>query len=107
MLDYGTELSLKQVELNTIASSLGQLSYLVGDMHRFLLDRVGIPGYASSQIPKNENFTEFPKAFYTAWKLFEERHNNNQGTSVVVTVVHANEFNVYDQRWIEFNLWDR
>jgi len=107
MLDYGTELSIKQVELNTIAASLGQISYLVGHLHKYLLDRIGIPGYSSSHIPKNENFTEFPRAFHTAWQLFEERHNNNKHTSVVVMVVHANEFNVFDQRWVEYNLWEK
>ena len=33
--------SLLQVELNTIASSFGCLSTLVGRMHRYLLGRLG------------------------------------------------------------------
>lgn len=42
-----------------------------------------------------------PSALAKAWEVF----GNKQG--VVMMIVHPGEVNTFDQRWIEYYLWDK
>ncbi|KAJ1961738.1 Glutathione synthetase [Dipsacomyces acuminosporus] len=97
----------KQVEFNTIASSFGSLSTIVGNLHRFLLSRTGYKGLledgeiAEDQLPPNESLTSIGDGIAAGFELYGNKN------AIVVMVVQPNERNIYDQRWVETRLWER
>ncbi|KAI8319861.1 glutathione synthase, partial [Martensiomyces pterosporus] len=97
----------KQVEFNTIASSFGSLSTIVGDLHRFLLQRTGYDGLlkdgevTEDQLPPNESLTSIADGIAAGFELYGNKD------AIVAMVVQPNERNIYDQRWVETRLWER
>jgi glutathione synthase len=91
--------SLLQVELNTIASSFGCLSTLVGLMHRYLLERSGASSGELENLPPNDAMTEIASALGAA----VEAHEAANG--VVVMIVQPGERNAFDQQWLQLRLW--
>ncbi|KAJ2777980.1 Glutathione synthetase [Coemansia interrupta] len=97
----------KQVEFNTIAASFASLSSIVGDLHRFLLERTGFAGIleagtiTKSQLPENESLTSIGDGIAAGFDLYGKRD------AIVVMVVQPGERNVYDQRWVEDRLWNQ
>ncbi|PRP74430.1 hypothetical protein PROFUN_06559 [Planoprotostelium fungivorum] len=92
---------LKQVELNTIAASFSNLSCIRADLQRYVLSTQNIQGYSPENVPDNSAREELPASLALAVQL----HGAKQG--VVVMVVHPNEVNAFDQRWLEYHLWDK
>mmetsp|Transcript_18669 Transcript_18669/g.34588 ORF Transcript_18669/g.34588 Transcript_18669/m.34588 type:complete len:473 (-) Transcript_18669:100-1518(-) len=113
MLDGGTK--LLQVELNTIASSFGCLSARVGRMHRFLLTRhkassevvarIGDAPDVENKLPNNTADKEIPSGIAAAAKIYRTQQNC-EVTPTVLFVVQQGERNSFDQRWLEYELWD-
>ncbi|PIA15974.1 glutathione synthase [Coemansia reversa NRRL 1564] len=97
----------KQVEFNTIASSFASLSAIVGDFHRFMLERTGFQGLLKegqvemNQLPENESLTSIGDGIAVGFELY------GTPSAVVAMVIQPDERNVYDQRWIEERLWKR
>ena len=91
--------SLLQVELNTIASSFGCLSTLVGRMHRYLMERSGASPSELESLPPNDAMTEIASALGAA----VEAHGATNG--VVIMVVQPGERNAFDQQWLQLRLW--
>jgi len=91
--------SLLQVELNTIASSFGCLSTLVGRMHHYLLERSGASSSELENLPPNDAMTEIASALGAA----VEAHGAADG--VVVMIVQPGERNAFDQQWLQLRLW--
>ncbi|KAJ1898871.1 Glutathione synthetase [Kickxella alabastrina] len=66
----------KQVEFNTIAASFASLSSIVGDFHRFLLDKTGYAGLLDSgsiskdQLPANESLTSIGDGIAAGFDLY-------------------------------------
>ena len=91
--------SLLQVELNTIASSFGCLSTLVGRMHRHLLERSGATAAELDNLPANDAMSEIADALGAA----AAAHGAPDG--VVLMVVQPGERNAFDQQWLQLRLW--
>ncbi|KAJ2609012.1 Glutathione synthetase [Coemansia sp. RSA 1365] len=97
----------KQVEFNTIASSFASLSAIVGDFHRFMLERTGFQGLLKegqvemNQLPENESLTSIGDGIAVGFELY------GTPSAVVAMIIQPDERNVYDQRWIEEGLWKR
>uniref|UniRef100_A0A061S7Y8 Glutathione synthetase n=1 Tax=Tetraselmis sp. GSL018 TaxID=582737 RepID=A0A061S7Y8_9CHLO len=85
-----------QVELNTIASSFGCLSNLVGNMHQYITSRLE-GGWTAGELPANEALEAIPAALAAAVSAY--------GGGVVLMVVQPGERNAYDQQWLQTNLW--
>ncbi|KAJ1815595.1 Glutathione synthetase [Coemansia sp. RSA 2599] len=69
-------LRAKQVEFNTIAASFASLSSIVGDLHRYLLERTGYEGVLEKgvidrgQIPGNESLTSIGDGIAAGFGLY-------------------------------------
>lgn len=90
--------SLLQVEINTIASSFGCLSTLVGRLHKYLLDW---SGNDTSSLPDNTALNTIVDAMGAAIASYKSP------SSIMVMVVQPGEKNAYDQRWLSLTLWER
>ena len=52
-------------------------------------------------LPENQSIECIPKAIYEAWKLY------GQTKAMVIMVVQPNERNLFDQRWVEYVLFQK
>ncbi|WWD07875.1 glutathione synthetase [Kwoniella europaea PYCC6329] len=97
-------ISIKQVEFNTIAASFGALSQRAGEMHKYLSKATN--GYFSvsphlsnpSNFPANEPLKNLAAGLAEGWKAYGNKD------AVILFVVQDGERNVFDQRWLEFEL---
>ncbi|CUA75290.1 glutathione synthase [Rhizoctonia solani] len=101
----GDDLDIKQVEFNTISSSFGPLSHQVSALHKYLAVSTGYFGISPHLEPSNfpENNTrnglvEGLMAAHTAYTKPSAR---------ILFVVQPNERNMFDQRWLEYELLDK
>ena len=123
----GEEYSLKQVELNTIASSFAGLASSVARLHGFLTERMerdgklnqfleenhrcvadtgGDSGLSVRGVPESPAMTQLPLAVSMAHDRYRERFvNDSKVRPSVLFVVQPNETNTVDQRLFEFALW--
>lgn len=99
---------IHQVEFNTIASSFGALSTRVSELHRHL-SRMG--AYPSDSIIKTENIPvspalpELAKGLAVAHKAYG---SGGEGRSAaILIIVQPGEKNIFDQRWLEYELLER
>ncbi|EKM49834.1 uncharacterized protein PHACADRAFT_265549 [Phanerochaete carnosa HHB-10118-sp] len=97
--------SLKQVEFNTISSSFGALSQRVAALHRHLHKTTGY--YGSSSLLKEENFPANETATGLAEGLAAAHAAYGVQDSWILFVVQEGERNVFDQRWLEYELLEK
>ena len=117
---------IKQVELNTIASSFASLSTKVAALHRHLTSRFDhkdiqrllqtnkekVVGSSETNaedgVPINPALKQLPKAMQVAVDQYKNRFSPPAGTAntVVLFVVQDGETNTVDQRMLEFQLWE-
>lgn len=100
---------IHQVEFNTVASSFGGLSTLVSELHRHLL-RVG--AYPQTGHPiREENLPTSPAAQGIASGLAAAHKAYGSGgegrKTAVLFITQHDERNVFDQRWLEYNLTEK
>eukprot|EP00536_Pseudo-nitzschia_multiseries_P002458 jgi/Psemu1/294823/fgenesh1_pm.33_\ len=128
------EYQLKQVELNTIASSFGGLSCKIANLHRYLTsryepetrdflretvrkvagDEAASEVEAALGVPYNPTLEELPLGFKAAYDRYVERFGGSTSKDkdkvdtkpVVLFVVQEGETNTVDQRLLEFALWE-
>lgn len=102
MLDQGEDgsSSLKQIEINTIAASFGGLSSRTAYVHRHVLKVAG-KLEESQQILDNNPATGLARAVAKAWDLYGSER------AVVMFLVEDSQRNIFDQRYIESELWKR
>ncbi|KAI1892780.1 hypothetical protein AGOR_G00137050 [Albula goreensis] len=102
MLDQGADgnMSLKQIEINTIAASFGGLSSQTPDVHRHILKVAGRPE-EQKLVMDNNPAAGLAKAMAMAWKLYGSER------AVVMFLVEDNQINIYDHRYVENELWTR
>uniref|UniRef100_A0A8D2ZTI3 Glutathione synthetase n=1 Tax=Scophthalmus maximus TaxID=52904 RepID=A0A8D2ZTI3_SCOMX len=102
MLDQGEDgkSSLKQIEINTFAASFGGHSSRTTDLHRTILKVAGLLE-DSQRIPDNNPAAGLAGAVAKAWELYGSER------AVVMFLVEDNQRNVFDQRFIEYELWKR
>jgi glutathione synthetase len=114
---------IKQIELNTIASSFASLACQVASLHSFLLNRfdseevkavletnaavvVG-DGQAIAQnsaVPSNQALEKIANALHLSMEQYRLRFAPTKPL-VVLFVVQPSETNTVDQRMLEFQLW--
>ncbi|KAJ2480653.1 Glutathione synthetase [Coemansia sp. RSA 2131] len=76
LVHAGAEPQAKQVEFNTIAASFASLSSVVGDFHRYMLERTGYAGLlkagrvTSDQLPRNESLTSIGDGIAAGFELY-------------------------------------
>jgi hypothetical protein len=95
---------LKQVELNTIAASFSNLSTITSKLHRYLVTRYSNlldSLYPADKLPLNDSQSSIIQGLATAFNLF------NKQSAVTVMIVHPNETNTFDQRILEYLLWEK
>ncbi|KAG8902836.1 hypothetical protein FRB99_004032 [Tulasnella sp. 403] len=99
------ELSIKQVEFNTISSSFGSLSERTAALHRYLHNTTGYYGAAaclnSLNFPPNS-----PIAGLTAGMVAAHKAYGSPSASILF-VVQPGERNLFDQRWLEYELTEK
>lgn len=102
MLDWNEtddNLALKQIEMNTISCSNMGLSSKLKSFYEYVTSR-----YAEKKnikVPDNPCLTGVVDALAMAWQEYDDRE------SVVLFVITPDERNLFDQRRIEFDLWQR
>ncbi|VVC36690.1 Hypothetical protein CINCED_3A006268 [Cinara cedri] len=88
---------IKQVEMNTIASGFGWLGIVSGDIHRFVLQQMGLLDKLCV-LPKNNALQGLSSAIIKAWELFNEKD------SVILVIIEDQSMNICDQRFHEFEI---
>lgn len=100
---------IHQVEFNTIASSFGGLSTLVSELHRHLLRIDAYPqtGHLITEenLPANPAVQGLACGLAAAHKAYGPGDKGRK-TAVLFVVQHG-ERNVFDQRWLEYNLLEK
>ncbi|KIM66711.1 hypothetical protein SCLCIDRAFT_1211105 [Scleroderma citrinum Foug A] len=96
------KLSIKQVEFNTVSSSFGALSERAAAMHRYLHALTNY--YGISSYLKSENFPANDTTKRLAEGLAEAHKAYGVPGAYILFVVQPNERNVFDQRWLEYEL---
>ncbi|EDO33034.1 predicted protein [Nematostella vectensis] len=96
------DLKIKQVEINTIASSFGCLGSKLPGMGSYVLGLQGkdIP-VGSRQLPYNRALEGMAEGLAQAWEFY------GSNKAVVVMVVTDDERNAFDQKFLEFHLHQR
>ncbi|CCM00996.1 uncharacterized protein FIBRA_03044 [Fibroporia radiculosa] len=98
----GEPTSLKQVEFNTISSSFGTLSERSADLHRYLRKSTGYfgvsPYLTADNFPPNRTTAGLAEGLSEAHKAY------GVPGACILFVVQDGERNVFDQRWLEYEL---
>ncbi|MEE6510850.1 hypothetical protein FKM82_031166 [Ascaphus truei] len=97
--DNGTP-ALKQIEINTIAASFGGLASRTPAVHRHVLKALGKSEEARKVLSNNPS-AGIAGGIATAWELYGSK------TAVVMFLVENVQRNIFDQRYIENELWNR
>lgn len=99
MIDkVGDEESLKQVEVNAIASSFGALAPRVRDLHKLILSKYTNVRDLDNRLPRNESTAQLANGLIQAWDMY------GVSKSVILVVVEERTINICDQRILEFTL---
>ncbi|KAH9919289.1 glutathione synthase [Fomitopsis serialis] len=103
--DSGEPTSLRQVEFNTISSSFGTLSERSANLHKYLYKSTqyyGVSPYLQEErFPTNNTTAGLAEGLSDAHKAY------GVPDARILFVVQENERNVFDQRWIEYDLLDK
>ncbi|KOC62360.1 Glutathione synthetase [Habropoda laboriosa] len=91
------ENQIKQVELNTIASSFGGIVTVTSKYHKYILSDLGHADKIKN-IPENNPINGLSKGLIQAWKLY------NNKKAVILFVVENITYNICDQRFHEFEI---
>ncbi|KAI0780868.1 glutathione synthase [Trametes elegans] len=101
----GAPLELKQVEFNTVASSFGALSQNIAQLHRHLLTTTeyfnSSPFLRLENLPPNETISGLAEGLAAAHKAYGSLN------AWILFVVQDGERNVFDQRWLEYELLEK
>ncbi|XP_030590685.1 glutathione synthetase [Archocentrus centrarchus] len=92
--------SLKQIEINTIAASFGGLSSHTPGLHRHILEMASRLE-ESQRILDNNPAAGLAKAIAKVWELYGSEK------AVIMFLVEEIQRNVFDQRYIEYELLKR
>eukprot|EP01087_Luapelamoeba_hula_P017584 TRINITY_DN5555_c0_g1_i1.p1 TRINITY_DN5555_c0_g1~~TRINITY_DN5555_c0_g1_i1.p1 ORF type:complete len:512 (+),score=78.68 TRINITY_DN5555_c0_g1_i1:36-1571(+) len=97
---------LQQVEINTISAAFSALSTTVSEMHRFVISKLQGEGTPIGVIephalPQNRAGYKFVDALASAHKAYDNKK------AVIMMIVQGGERNAFDQRWIEYKLYER
>lgn len=103
---------LKEVEFNTISVSFGALSTKVSALHSFLHESGYYKGEVKSsfdernlEVPVSDSLANIASSIKYGVDTFETQQNIKN--TIVLFVVQPNERNVFDQRLIEYELFNK
>lgn len=91
------DLSLKQVEVNNIASGFGSTNSKITELHVEMLRQLGHVDI-KNRLPENRAFFTVARGIVDAWKWY------NKMNSFILFVVEEENQNVIDQRLIEYEI---
>ncbi|CAH2004559.1 unnamed protein product [Acanthoscelides obtectus] len=91
------EYTLKQVEMNTIASSFAGISTAITQLDRFILTEIGRLD-SMEHIPPNGALAGLCNGMLDAWKMY------NNKTAIILFIVEDVTYNICDQRFHEFEI---
>jgi glutathione synthase len=108
---------LKQVELNTVACAGGIHTNIVADMHRHI-HRTGVyrshhpvsplgVDIGSSSSPLNSTLKTISSGLAAAHKAYGPAKSQGLTETCILFIVAAGNFNIADERPIEYALWDQ
>ncbi|KAG8863427.1 hypothetical protein FRC20_010747 [Serendipita sp. 405] len=113
-------LGLKQVEFNTISASFGALSQGVDGLHKFLLSSSGYFQCSDiinkENLPSNDTLEQIVQGLVQAHKAYLSPDSpphvaldpSTLNSNIrILFVVQPNERNVFDQRFLEYELLER
>ncbi|XP_029164299.1 glutathione synthetase-like [Nylanderia fulva] len=89
---------IKQVEINTVATSFAALATVTSQYHRYILGELGYTEEACEHIPENNAITGFGNGLVHAWKLY------NDMNAIILFIVEDVTYNISDQRFHEFQI---
>nr|AMY56530.1 glutathione synthetase [Botryllus schlosseri] len=93
-----SEPSLKQIEVNMIASSFGGIgTEKTRSLHDYTLRHAGFEDVATS-LPQNKALQNLAQSIVNAWDLYGDN------SAVIVFVITDIENNIFDQRALEFRI---
>lgn len=96
LLDVCNSTSVKQVEMNTIASSFGGLTSSA-PTHRFVFQQLGMLDKLN-MLPENKALQGLTLGIIKAWELFDEKD------SVILVIIENQPMNICDQRFHQFEI---
>uniref|UniRef100_A0A6M2DUC9 Glutathione synthetase n=1 Tax=Xenopsylla cheopis TaxID=163159 RepID=A0A6M2DUC9_XENCH len=94
---YSAGNNIKQVEINTIASSCAGISTSVYLLHRYILEELG-HGDKIKNLPSNHALSGLCNAMLEAWKIAEDE------SAAILFIVEDVSYNISDQRFHEFEI---
>ncbi|KIY73587.1 glutathione synthase [Cylindrobasidium torrendii FP15055 ss-10] len=101
----GSDYALRQVEFNTISSSFGTLSERAAQIHRHLLASTSYfeasPIFRADNFPSNNTTSGLAEGLALAHKAY------GVPEACILFVVQPGERNVFDQRWLEYDLLEK
>ncbi|KAJ6111334.1 hypothetical protein N7523_007395 [Penicillium sp. IBT 18751x] len=105
------ETTLKQVEFNSFSCSGGSHANKVANMHRYLTQK-GVYNFDDSSfgveyLPTNENIESIESGLALAHKIYGPPRNEQAKSTAVLFIVQPYNFNIADERPIEYALWNR
>jgi glutathione synthase len=110
------ETSLKQVEFNAFSCAGGSHANRIADMHRYLTrtgvyelgqEQVGKKSVELTSLPHNTNIQGIASCLASAYAVYGSPKSQSAQQSAVLFLVQPNNFNIADERPIEYALWDR
>uniref|UniRef100_A0A1B6GW61 Glutathione synthetase n=1 Tax=Cuerna arida TaxID=1464854 RepID=A0A1B6GW61_9HEMI len=88
---------IKQVEVNTIASSFAGISTRLFAFHRYVLQELGHPEMLKN-LPENTALQGLCNGMLEAWKIFGKKN------AIILFVIENVTYNICDQRFHEFEI---
>ncbi|XP_029635864.1 glutathione synthetase [Octopus sinensis] len=97
--DFAKHLQLKQIEINTIASSFAGLATNMVSVHRYSM---ALAGYyeIENQVPNNNPANGLARGMVEAWNFY------GKANSVVLFIVSSCERNIFDQKLVEHAIFE-
>ncbi|KAJ2923020.1 hypothetical protein H1R20_g14074, partial [Candolleomyces eurysporus] len=101
--------TLKQVEFNTISVSFGCLSQRIAELHRHLLLSTSYfgssPHLKPENLPQNDTIAGLASGLGAAHAAYVS--TGGSSTSKILFVIQPGERNVFDQKWLEYELLEK
>ncbi|CAG7693765.1 unnamed protein product [Allacma fusca] len=91
------QFAVKQVEINTVATSLAGVSTVLVDCHRFTLTELGHRDKLKN-LPENGALAGLSNGMLKAWEIYD------RPTAAILFLVEDVTFNICDQRFHEFEI---
>ncbi|XP_076825479.1 glutathione synthetase-like [Clavelina lepadiformis] len=89
----------KQIEVNTIASASVKLGSGLSSVHSDVLQYAKMKEL-TAHLPKNESLSRVAHGFFTAWKDY------GNPNAIILFLCQDNEPNIFDQRAVEYAIYD-